>query len=316
MSFAYAFHDTTATVGEDYTATSGRVTIPPGETSAVIPVGIINGDFVEIDEVFEVSLSDLTGAISPAPSGVVTILDDDVAVLSIADVSVNEWGGTATLVVSLSARTAAALSFRYHTEPGTATANQDYLPRSGFFEIASGERETSISIPILDDTLVEGTELFTVVLDDVTGAEIGKGMGAVTINDGGPGYDGWAIEQGVTVDAGFSDDAIGDGFSNGYHYAMRIPVMASILEDYRELIPRIDPTLFANKATLLYTLLYNWILAHRRNLARAAFKAGHQKGFNCLDLLCLDDVIDDVFRKGAIHGQTLHPFGLRIIKRL
>ena len=73
-----------------------------------------------------------------------------------------------------------------------------------------------------------------------------------TINDGGPGYDGWAIEQGLPENAGFSDDASGDGFSNGYHYAMGILPTASILEEHRDLIPRIDPNLFANKATLLF----------------------------------------------------------------
>lgn len=252
VSFAYALIDATATAGEDYTATSGRVTIPPGETTAIIPVVIIDDDFVEIDEVFEVSLSDLTGAISHAPSGFVTILDDDVAVLSITDVTVDEWVGTATLVISLSARTAAVVSFNYYTESGSAATNKDFLSRSGSIEITPGEKETVISIPILDDALVEGTELFTVILDNVTGAEVGKGTGVVTINDGGPGYDGWAIAQGLTENAGFSEDASGDGFPNSFHYAMGIPIAASVLEEYRELIPRIDPTLFANKATLLF----------------------------------------------------------------
>ena len=103
-----------------------------------------------------------------------------------------------------------------------------------------------------DDREVEGTETFTVVLSNASGAEITKGTALVTITDGGPGYDGWAVEQGLTVNAGFSDDASGDGFSNGYHYAMRIPATASILDDHRDLIPRIDPNLFANKATLLF----------------------------------------------------------------
>ena len=197
-------------------------------------------------------LSGSTGFTSPIWESYPAHVFVDGAVLSIADATIDESAGTATLVVSLSARTDAPVSFGYRTEPGSAEAHQDFLPLSGFLEIASGERETSISIPIFDDTLVEGTEDFKVVLTDVTGAITEKSDGIVTISDGSMGYDGWALEQGVTERAGLSDDASGDGFANSFHYAMRIPAAAFVQSDYPALVPTIDNSFFENKATLFF----------------------------------------------------------------
>jgi hypothetical protein len=106
----------------------------------------------------------------------------------------------------------------------------------------------------LDDALVEGTESFTVIIENVVGADPLKSAGVVTIIDGGPGYDGWAVEQGLTENAGFSDDASGDGFANSFHYAMRVPATAFIPSEYPDLVPRMDTELFGNKAAFVFKI--------------------------------------------------------------
>jgi hypothetical protein len=59
---------------------------------------------------------------------------------------------------------------------------------------------------------------------------------------------------------------------------------------------------------------YNRLLPDRRNFAGATFEPREQKGIDRLKVLRFDNVIDDVLRKGSIHGQKLHTFGLWVIQ--
>lgn len=69
--------DGTATAGSDYLATSGTVTIPAGQTSAVISV-VIDGDRrVEGNETFFVNLGGAANATVTTPHVVQTIVNDD-----------------------------------------------------------------------------------------------------------------------------------------------------------------------------------------------------------------------------------------------
>ncbi|MCB1100658.1 MAG: hypothetical protein KDN22_34165, partial [Verrucomicrobiae bacterium] len=175
VSVDYEAIGSSATVGEDFSAVSGTLTFSPGETEKTIPVPITDDSLVEADEQFFISLRNASGAFLAEGGAIVTIADNDVG-LSVGDVTINEWGGTATVVVSLSATTTFPVSFDYHTGPGSATANEDFLPRSGTAEIAAGEIETTITIPIIDDTEVEGDETFTVMLDNLAGADSVKAL--------------------------------------------------------------------------------------------------------------------------------------------
>jgi hypothetical protein len=61
VSVGYATADGTAKAGQDYTATSGTLTLGVGETSRSITIPIRQDDEVEGSETFGVSLSDPTG---------------------------------------------------------------------------------------------------------------------------------------------------------------------------------------------------------------------------------------------------------------
>lgn len=80
-------------------------------------------------------------------------------------VSVRRTGGTTG---------AARINYSTQTDPSvpadaTATPGQDYTTTSGTLVFAEGETQASLKIPILDDTLVENEEIFSVVLSDVPG---------------------------------------------------------------------------------------------------------------------------------------------------
>ncbi|MET0327615.1 MAG: pre-peptidase C-terminal domain-containing protein [Luteimonas sp.] len=74
------------------------------------------------------------------------------------------------------------VSFSYATADGTATvADNDYIARSGSISFAEGERELTLSFDVVGDETVEPDEVFYVNLSDVSGAEVAKAQGVVTI---------------------------------------------------------------------------------------------------------------------------------------
>ena len=73
----YATEDDTATAGTDYTAVSGTLLIPHGQTSATISVQILNDDVYAEDRSFTLNLSDAANATIQDGSGKATIRDDE-----------------------------------------------------------------------------------------------------------------------------------------------------------------------------------------------------------------------------------------------
>src|SRR5262249_54582089 len=85
----YATADITATAGSDYTAASGDVTIPAGQTSATVTVPVRGDRLGEANETFAVNLNGATNATIGDGQGVGTILDDEPRI-SISDVTKSE----------------------------------------------------------------------------------------------------------------------------------------------------------------------------------------------------------------------------------
>ncbi len=110
--------------------------------------------------------------------------------LSIADVAVTEAAGTASVDVSLSAPAPGLISVTAFTRVnGSATAGQDFYGSTQTVNFGAGQITRSVNIGIVDDTLNEPTETFTVRLTSPSGATIGDGVGVVSIldNDSGGG---------------------------------------------------------------------------------------------------------------------------------
>lgn len=66
-----------AVAGEDFEATAGTATIPAGSTEANVDVTVIGDDDYELDEAFELSISNANGATISGDAGVGTIRNDD-----------------------------------------------------------------------------------------------------------------------------------------------------------------------------------------------------------------------------------------------
>lgn len=98
-----------------------------------------------------------------------------------------EFSGTAvasvlTFTVSLSAPSTTAVSVRYSTADGTATAGADYTAAAGTITFAPGETRQTITVSVLSDSLTETTEDLHLMLSTPSGATLADamGMGSIT----------------------------------------------------------------------------------------------------------------------------------------
>ena len=189
-----------ATAGSDYTATSGTLNIPAGQTSATINVPVIGDTTFEANETFNVNLTNPTNATIADAQGVGTITNDDAAPplnLRINDVNTIEGNpaqgapGTKnlTFTVTLSATSAQPVTVQYATANGTGTAGLDYVATSGTLTIAAGQTSGTIDVPIVGDTVAESNDQFVVNLSNPTNATIAdaQGVGTIINDDAGPG---------------------------------------------------------------------------------------------------------------------------------
>ncbi len=173
----YATSNGSATAGSDYTAATGTLTFAAGEISKTFTIAITNDTAVEGNETVNITLSNPTGGatLGSQPTAVLTIVSDDIATqpgslqLSAATYSVNENQGAATITVTRTGGSDGAVSVSYATSNGTATAGSDYTATSGVLNFAAGETNKSFTIPIINDTAIEGLETVTLTLSNPTG---------------------------------------------------------------------------------------------------------------------------------------------------
>jgi fibronectin-binding autotransporter adhesin len=188
----------------DYTAVpSTLLTFNPGDTTKTVNV-LVNGDTVaEINETFFVNLSGATNAAISDNQGLGTILNDDGALIqfnsatyTISEGASNTPEGFASLTVQVDriGDLSGAATVRYATSDlsgsnectvtnGNASQRCDYLMLSGTLRFAAGEGTKTFQIPIVNDGYVEGAEVFTISLSNVTGATLGTALTTVTITD-------------------------------------------------------------------------------------------------------------------------------------
>lgn len=192
----YATANGSAVAGQDYDAVSGRLTFAAGENEKTVQIPIVNDVAQEGPENFTVFLSSPVGAsLGSAATATSTIADDDSATSTIqfdsSSYSVNEGDGQVILAVNRSGALGTPASVTYSTSDGTTTAGSDYAASSGTINFAPGEVRKTIAIPIIDDTIKENSEAFSVTLGVTSsGATLGDPITAgVTIvdNDGGSG---------------------------------------------------------------------------------------------------------------------------------
>jgi hypothetical protein len=89
--------------------------------------------------------------------------------LSASNYNVSETVGSATVTVLSAGDTSTAMSVRYATTPGTATAGADYIPTSGPLTFGVGETVKTFTVSIVEATLTEGAETIGLALSEPSG---------------------------------------------------------------------------------------------------------------------------------------------------
>ena len=196
VTVGYATANGTATAGSDYVAASGTLSFAPGETSRTILVDVIGDTAYEANETFNVVLSGpSSNAMVTTGSAVGTITNDDsqppppaTPSLSITSVSALENAGAFVFTVTLSTASTSRVTARFATSNGTARAgrNGDYAATSGTLTFNPGETSKTVTVPVLNDALVEANETFFIDLSRVSNATIsvGRGIGTILDDDG------------------------------------------------------------------------------------------------------------------------------------
>ena len=191
VNVGYQSSDFTAKAGSDYQAVNGTLTFTPGQTSKTISVTIINDNIKELSELFYVTLKNPSSGLELGipKTASVTILDDDQALplISFSPVfySVNENSGSVILYVALSKSSNSTITVNYLTSDLTANAGSDYQATNEILTFTPGQTLKTIPVVILDDTISEQTESFSVKLENPVNANLNAlaKTAIVTIND-------------------------------------------------------------------------------------------------------------------------------------
>lgn len=176
----------TALAGEDYTQKSGSLTIKKGLLRGTIAISVKGDTVDEPDETFTVELFNAVGATIYDPSGLGTIIDDDLVEMTINDRSVVEGDlGTSGVAFTVSLTQAIGLDVTvdYATQDGSAVAGIDYVQANGTLTIPAGQTSRTITVQVIGDTLDEPNETFTVELSNAVNTTIVDGSGLCTILD-------------------------------------------------------------------------------------------------------------------------------------
>lgn len=179
-----------ATAGQDYVAASGTLTFPAGDStlSRTFTVDVLGDTLLEGNETFAVNLSNSVNGVIDTIQGIGTIIDNDTPDVSVNDITVDEGVGTASFTVSLSKKVNVPVTVQYTIASGTATSGSDFTaaagyPLTGQVVIPANTLSVPIKVNIVDDSLLETDETFTVTLTGATNGTIVKPQGVATIKD-------------------------------------------------------------------------------------------------------------------------------------
>ena len=97
---------------------------------------------------------------------------------------VSEDSSAVTATVTRTGETEGEVTVNFTTGDATATAGSDYMSSSGSLVFAEGEMSKTITVPLLDDSMLEGDEAFQISLTNPSEAfGLGPSSATVTIHD-------------------------------------------------------------------------------------------------------------------------------------
>ena len=162
---------------------TGTVNFAVGETQKTFNVFYRANTTPEPDRTIRLSFGIVTGATTTGVYPSITVVDDDLATVSVSDASVSESAGTVTIRLNESQRSNKPVSVTYATSNGTAVAGSDYTATSGTVTFDQTMTWKTITIPIVDDSVAEGPKSFLLTLTGVQNGKLGRSSAVISIVD-------------------------------------------------------------------------------------------------------------------------------------
>lgn len=158
-----------AVAARDFVAASGTLTFAPGELEKTFSLTLVDNDLSEADESFQVRFS-ASNAVLGQEQAIVTVLDDDVAEISVFDavrIDEGDFGSrNVTFSISLSRPSEVPILVTYTTSDApaegnnAATAGLDYQATEGSVTFSPGTTSQTVTVPVLGDQVREPSEVF------------------------------------------------------------------------------------------------------------------------------------------------------------
>ena len=160
------------------------VTIPAGTASAAFAVTTVDDTADEADGALVAALASGSGYTPGAQArATVAVADDDEALPALVtkrSIAREGTDASAVFTVRLSGAAPATVTVDYATADGAgrwagtppATAGADYTANSGTLTFAAGQTLKTVSVPVLDDAIDEGTEYFLLRFSNPDGATL------------------------------------------------------------------------------------------------------------------------------------------------
>jgi hypothetical protein len=189
----YLTSDGSAQQGLDYKATAGTLSFLAGQSLKTFTVPILNDGLLgEGPQTVNLTLQNPAGAVlGTQHTSVLTINDNDplqVFEFTVANATVSEATPKVVLTVKRTGGTSGTRTVDYDTADGTAKEPGDYTLTAGQLTFVPGQTLATVSVPIVNDVNVEGTESFSVTLSNpsVGGVVGANGTATVDIIDNEP----------------------------------------------------------------------------------------------------------------------------------
>lgn len=174
---------TDAVSGVDFSASGSPVPITSLATSASISVAPNDNAYHSDNRTFGVVLqAPSLGTVGTTNPSTTVVLTDNEGIPSASIVdpsgtgySVGELAGNATITVTLSHTSTAAINVNYLTQNGSATSGTDFQGTTGSsIQIAARQVSATLSIPIFNNNVFTGDESFAVQINGQTPGAIGS----------------------------------------------------------------------------------------------------------------------------------------------
>ena len=180
VDYTVAGSGTSLTDGSDFVggvSPSGTIPFAANEASTTVTIEV-NGDTdFEPDETFTIALSNPSaGSSIGTASAIGTITNDDSPTVSIVNTSNGSENGAGAvtngiLTISQTNATTTDTDIVFNIT-GTAAAGVDYTAFGNTATITAGDFSTDVTIPVLEDAIVEGNETVTITLTGITSGDV------------------------------------------------------------------------------------------------------------------------------------------------